>query len=90
MVKLDFGDLDDLRPLIEQVIQQTLAAVESSHAKLGDRLGFTEPEAASVIGVAPHVLRDCRLRGEITARLVGKKYVYSREVLVRFLCEGTK
>jgi hypothetical protein len=51
-------------------------------------LGYTEGEAAAMIGVARHVLRDCRLRGEITARRVGKRFVYSRSTILRFL-EGT-
>ena len=32
---------------------------------LGDRLGYPEAEAAALLGIERHVLRDCRLRGEI-------------------------
>lgn len=52
---------------------------------LDERLGYTEPEAASLLSVPPHVLRDCRLRGEISARKVGRCYIYSRRELVEFL-----
>ena len=49
------------------------------------RIGFPEAEAAESIGVPRHVLRDCRLRGEIAARKVGRSYVYSRDALIDFL-----
>jgi hypothetical protein len=39
------------------------------------------------IGVAKHVLADCRRRGEIDGALVGKKIVYARSDLARFLVE---
>lgn len=84
-MKLDASDLADLRPLIATVVEITQDSIAQREAKLGDRIGYTEPEASAAIGVAPHVLRDCRLRGEISARKVGCRYVYSRQSLVRFL-----
>ena len=56
-------------------------------AGLPGRIGYTEPEAATLVGVRPHVLRDCRLRGEISARRVGRRLIYSRDELERFLAE---
>ena len=50
-----------------------------------ERLGYTEAEAAELIGVAKHVLRDARYRSEISAKLVGKKYIYTRESLIEYL-----
>ncbi len=86
-MKLDAEDLRDLRPLIDAIVQSTVATLQADDAKLGDggRLGFSEPEAASLLGIARHRLRDARLRGEIKARLVGKSYLYSRQSLVGFL-----
>ena len=52
-----------------------------------DRIGFPESEAAELLGLPSHVLRDCRLRGEIYARRIGKKYVYSRQTLLDHLSE---
>jgi hypothetical protein len=37
------------------------------------------------LGVKPHVLRDCRLRGEIAARRVGSRFVYERASLIEWL-----
>lgn len=88
-MKLDASDLADLRPLIAAAVESTLDSIAQREAKMSDRLGYTEPEAAALIGVAPHVLRDCRLRGEITARKVGCKYIYARKSLSQFL-EGTR
>jgi hypothetical protein len=85
-MKLEAGDIADLKPLIDAAVRTTLAAIEADDAKLdGKRLGYTEAEAAALIGVRPHVLRDARLRGELVGRLVGKKIVYARTELLRFL-----
>lgn len=84
-MKLDSSDVEGLRPLIAAAVRETLDEIQASDAKLGDRLGHTEPEAAALLGVAPHVLRDCRLRGEISARRVGARYIYSRAALLEFL-----
>jgi len=78
-------------PLIRVVVEQTVVEVLHQHAadeaRLGDQIGLTEPKAAALIDVQQHVLRDARRRGEISARLVGKKYVYERAELLRFLRE---
>ena len=76
---------DDLRPLIEQVVVETLRQVERLGTNYGDRLAYTEPEAAALLGVARHVLRDCRLRGEIKSSKCGRRIVYRREDLIALL-----
>ena len=78
----------ELRSLIEEVIESTLQQLEAERAKCNGRLGYTEPEAAAMLGIQPHVLRDCRLRGEISARKAGKRFIYSRDTLLRFLADG--
>lgn len=84
-MRLDASDIADLQPLIAAAVRAVLDELQSSDAKLGDRLAFTEPEAAARLGVQRHTLRDCRLRGELRGKLVGKKIVYSRDELLRFL-----
>jgi hypothetical protein len=87
-MRLDPSDIADLRPLITEAVRATLAELQSAEATLGpDRLGYTEREAAALIGVAQHVLRDARLRGELTARRVGSRYVYSRATLLAYLVD---
>jgi len=78
---------DDLGPLVRAVVAEVLTELGGRFDGHG-RVGYTEPEAAALLGVAGHVLRDCRLRGEIHARKLGRRYVYSRDELRRFLAEG--
>ena len=79
-------DNDNLRPLIQSVVTETLAAAEQAQAKLPEeRLAYTESEAAALIGIASHVLRDARLRGEIVGTKVGKRIVYEQDELIKFL-----
>ena len=80
-------DETELKRILEAVMTEALARIRADMTRLGGRLGFTEPEAAAAIGVAPHVLRDCRLRGEIGATKIGRRWVYSRESLLRLLGE---
>ncbi|HEX3658217.1 MAG TPA: helix-turn-helix domain-containing protein [Pirellulales bacterium] len=84
-------ELDDtvLTQLIELVVVATLERVEQQRRHHGDRLAYTEPEAAALVGVKPHVLRDARLRGELSGKRVGKRTVYSRDELLRYLNETT-
>lgn len=88
-MKLDPSDIADLRPLINAAVFSTVEKLRADQAKLADRIGFVEREAAELLGIRQHCLRDARLRGEISARLVGRKYVYSRDALLRFL-EGRR
>jgi len=83
-MKVSFDEAD-LRPLIEQIVSATFAQLQSDRAPFGDKLAFTEPEAAAILSLRPHVLRDCRLRGEIAGSRIGKRILYERNELLRFL-----
>lgn len=85
-MKLSF-DAVDLDPVVRAVVAEVLAQHDATDAKLGNRLAFPEPEAAALLGIAPHVLRDARRRGEVMAKRVGKRFLYSREGLARWLNE---
>ena len=78
-------DKTELQPLIEATVRATLDQVADENAKFNGRLAFSEAEAASLLGVKVHVLRDARLRNEIKAKKVGKSFRYSRNQLVRFM-----
>lgn len=77
----------ELHPVIQATVAEVLAQLEADEARLGDRLAYPEPEAAALLGVAPHVLRDCRRREELSATLCGKRFLYERAELLRFLRE---
>lgn len=78
-------DESNLRPLVRLAVAEALDRMEEERAKLQGRLAFTEPEAAVLLGVKPHVLRDCRRRGELQGAKVGSKIVYTRPDLLTFL-----
>ena len=78
-------DEDALRPLVHLAVAEALDRMEEERAKFNGRLAFTEPEAAVLLGVKPHVLRDCRRRGELQGAKVGSKIVYTRADLLDFL-----
>jgi ribose 1,5-bisphosphokinase PhnN len=80
-------DASALRPLIAEVVREVLAQVEADRAKLPEgRLCYSEPEAAALLGVEPHVLSDERRRGRITAsKIMGRRIRYLREDLVAYL-----
>jgi len=76
----------DLRPLVEAVVAEVVSQLQASEAMLGrDRLAYTEPEAAKLLGVRSHVMRDARLRGEIVATRVGGRIAYERSELLAYL-----
>jgi hypothetical protein len=77
-----------LAPLVREIVAQALAATATDRAKIDDRLCYSEAEAAALLGLNEHQLRDERLRGRIGASaIVGRRIRYTREDLVRYLAE---
>jgi hypothetical protein len=76
-----------LRPLVKVAVEEALAAALAARAELpGDKLAFGEAEAARLLSLAQHQLRDERLRGRITASVgPGKRILYRREDLAAYL-----
>lgn len=75
-------DPNELRPLIAEVVAEVLQAVRQSE----ERLAYREAEAASLLGLNHHQLRDLRLRGEIEAsRGPGGRILYRREDIEKYL-----
>jgi hypothetical protein len=59
-------DLDTLRPLVQQIVRQTVDELLARLPDLTDRDAYTEAEAAARLGLKRHQLRDERLRGRVT------------------------
>jgi len=78
-------EADDLRPLVQMVVAEVMEHREADQTKLDVRLAYTEPEAAALLGVQPHVLGDARRRGEVVGTRVGKRVLYERDQLITFL-----
>jgi hypothetical protein len=51
-----------LRPLIRQVVEEVIAALEQFRAQGGDKIAYSEVEAATLLSLRPHQLRDERRR----------------------------
>ncbi len=74
-----------LRPLIERIVATVLDRLQSDQEVLRDKLAYTEAEAAALLGIERHVLRDARLRGELAGSRVGKRILYERQELLGYL-----
>ena len=84
-------DPADLRPIIEAVVAETLTALRADEAVLPPgRLAYLEPEAAAILGIRAHQLRDARRRGEIVATKVGGRIAYERAELLNYLRRGRR
>jgi hypothetical protein len=78
--------------VVEQIARTAaltvLDRVQAIERQLDDREAFGEREAARLLGLSPHVLRDLRRRGEIRAcRGPGKRIMYTREILRQYLLD---
>jgi hypothetical protein len=80
-------DPETLRPLVAEIVHQVLATLDQAKAAVpSDRLAYSEPEAARLLGLNGHQLRDERLRGRIAAsKIVGRQTRYLREDLIAYL-----
>jgi hypothetical protein len=84
-MRIETADLEDLKPILAEFGRQLLKELGSTPLASG-RIGFTERQGAEALGIAPHVLRDARLRGAIhaTKHAGMKQYLYSRRALIAF------
>lgn len=79
-------DPAELAPIIEATVTATLARLQDDESQLGDRLAVSESEAARLLDLEPHQLRDERYRGRIGAsQIVGKRIRYTRADLIGYL-----
>ena len=79
-------DPAELAPIIAATVDATLQRIRDNEARMGDKLAFDEPEAARLLSLESHQLRDERLRGRITASvIVGRRIRYRREDLLEYL-----
>lgn len=75
-----------LQPIIRQVVEETLLRLEQDRARVEGKLAYSEPEAARLLGLHYHQLRDERSRQRINASVVvGRRIRYLREDLIAYL-----
>ncbi len=83
-------DPQTLAPIIRATVSETLAQLEADRQQIpaNGRIAFTEEEAARMLGLESHQLRDERRRGRIAASsIVGRRVRYTREDLLAYLAE---
>ena len=83
-LKISF-DCEDLRPLVQLAVAEALDRLEVERMKFNGRLAYSEVEAADLLGLAKHQLRDVRLRREIEHTRIAGRVFYTREQLSDFL-----
>jgi hypothetical protein len=82
-------DPGPLAELVRRLVAEALAELRDQEQKLPDRLAYSEPEAARLIGLNAHQLRDERLRKRISAsRIVGKRIRYTCSDLLNYLARN--
>lgn len=84
MLKLDLP-ADVLRPIVAAIVAEVLDQRAGDERRIPERLAYSEAEAAALLGVQRHVLRDARRRGELTGSRAGRGIVYEPAELRRWL-----
>jgi excisionase family DNA binding protein len=78
-----------LEPLITRAVDQALIRNEEIRTSLGDKLCFSEAEAAAKLGLKQHQLRDARRAGKIGfSRITGNRIRYKAEDLLDYLSKN--
>jgi hypothetical protein len=79
-------DAGPLRDVVRQLVAEALGDLDAARQQLPDRLAYSEGEAARLLGLNQHQLRDERRRGRITAsEVVGRRVRYLHADLVAYL-----
>jgi Helix-turn-helix domain len=81
-------DAEALRPLIAQIVAEVLGQLGTS-GQGDDRIALLEPDAARLLSLQPHQLRDLRLAGKIKATKGPRgRALYRREDLLAYLAKS--
>jgi hypothetical protein len=79
-------DPELLRPIVQAVVTEALARLEMDRAKLTAKIAFTEAEAARLLSLRQHQLRDERRRGRVKcSHGPGKMILYQPAHLIEYL-----
>lgn len=79
-------DVAELKPLFKAIVAETIAELEAIRDTLPNRIAFNESEAADMLGLNRHQLRDLRYEGKISySRGIGNRIFYQRSDLIDYL-----
>ena len=78
---------NSLDAFADKAVGKAFERFMANHAAFarGDKLAYSETEAAALLGVSPKTLGNERRAGHINARKVGKEYRYSITALLEFV-----
>jgi hypothetical protein len=78
-----------LADLVRSLVAKAIFDLGTQQQCLPEKLAFTEAEAARLLSLNQHQLRDERRRGRIGAsEIVGRRIRYSREDLLQYLARN--
>lgn len=79
-------DPESLRPIIRAAVEETVRELNELSETAGDKIAFTEEDAARLLSLRRTQLRDERLRGNISAsHVVGKRVRYLKSDLLKYM-----
>ena len=81
-MQLNF-DSDDLQPIIAKCVEAVLERLEPLRVQFGNKLMFTEPEAASITGLKAAHLGELRRTGKVPHQQIGGRIFYNRSDILR-------
>jgi hypothetical protein len=90
-MRIEPSDLESLRPMLREFAAEIVAEVlAKSQPAASDRstirLAYSEPEAAAMLGLEPHVLREQRRLGRIDfCRGPGRRILYRPDQIDAYL-----
>lgn len=88
MVSINFSE-SELRPLVRSVVAEVMAEINQLQNGREGQVAYTEAEAANMLGLKQHQLRDRRLAGKISfTRIVGRRIRYTLPDLMAYLSEN--
>lgn len=73
---------EEVRYAIDVAVREAIAKANS------DRIAYTIDQAAEAVGIHRNTMRDAVSRGELRAVKRGRRWLISREALVRWVTPG--
>src|SRR5262249_5666672 len=79
-------DAEVLSPVIDAAVERALVRFAEAQQKLNGKIAYSEAEAAALIGVEAHVLRDARREGDLPAFVIrGGRVRYLAKDLIAYV-----
>ncbi len=79
-------DASAFRAAVAEVVADAMSRLDAARASAGEKIAYTEAEAARLLSLNQHQLRDERRRGRITGSvIVGRQVRYTKDDLTAYL-----